>query len=146
MKLSRIIEKVVLTPWMITPGGYSAVKQLIGDKLSGAEVDREGETMEGAAVDCAVEPRGIAQIEVFGTLGKRLSFLEKVCGGTDYDDLENAINECLDMGAKGFLFHFDSPGGMANGCPELASIIAGIGEPKVAFTDGLCRSAAYYLA
>src|SRR4051812_37579568 len=120
MKLSRIIEKVVLTPWMITPGGYAAVKQLIDAKLNGASLDMGDSDMEGTDMNYGVDANGVAAVEIFGTLGKRLSFLEKICGGTDYDDVETAINECLDMGAKGFLFHFDSPGGMCTGCPELA--------------------------
>lgn len=147
MKLARTLEKVTMHPWLITPGGYAAVMQLIDSKLG-----------ESASVWMqAPEPKekkdsfetnsNIAQITVSGVLGQRLSWLENMCGGCDYLDISSAIDSALiNDQVKGILFVFDSPGGMATGCPECAAKIASIPIPKVGFTDSLMTSGAYYLA
>lgn len=145
MKLARIIELVNCRPWMITPSGYEAIRKLIDSKLSGADVPDFSPGMETGA-GYALDANGIGHIQVFGTLANRIGMIEKICGGCDYQDLSDSINGCLEDGAKGIIFHFDSPGGAAQGCPEVAEMIASIDVPKVAFTDGLCCSAAYFLA
>jgi capsid assembly protease len=146
MKLTRIIERVTARPWLITSGGYDAIEKLITSKLSGSIPDFTPATAHEAGFGYVVDRSGIACTPVFGTLANRIGMIEKICGGCDYQDLENAINGALDDGAKGFMFHFDSPGGECNGCGEIASVIAGLDVPKVAFTDSMCCSAAYYMA
>ena len=45
------------------------------------------------------------------------------------------------------LLRFNSPGGVASGVPELAAWLAAqTAKPVYAYADGLCASAAYYLA
>jgi signal peptide peptidase SppA len=146
MKLLRTIEKVTHNPWVITPAGYAAVKQLIDSKLAGAQVDVAREDFKGTNTDVSLDRKHIASVTISGTLGQRLSWLEVVCGGCDYLDVTRAVGEALDDGADGFLFTFDSPGGMAIGCAECAEVIAAVPVPKVAFTDSLMCSGAYWLA
>lgn len=146
MKLLRIIERVNHAPWVITPAGYSAVRKLIDSKLAGAQVDVTKEEMRGTATEVAIDKKHVASVTISGTLGQRLSWLEVICGGCDYLEISNAVEESLNDGADGFLFTFDSPGGMATGCGECASVIASIPVPKVAFTDSLMCSGAYWLA
>jgi len=148
MKLARTLEKVTMHPWLITPGGYAAVMRLIDSKLARenlsvvAEIPPAKETKK--TPDSPFEH--IAQITISGILGQRLSWLENLCGGCDYLDISSAIDDALSADAQGILFIFDSPGGMATGCPECAAKIAAIDLPKVAFTDSLMCSGAYYLA
>ena len=146
MKLLRTIEKVLHNPWVITPAGFAAVKQLIDSKLAGGQVDVSQEDFKGTNTEFAIDRKSISSVTISGTLGQRLSWLEVVCGGCDYLDITNAVNESLADGADGFLFTFDSPGGMAIGCGECAEVIASIQVPKVAFTDSLMCSGAYWLA
>jgi ClpP class serine protease len=85
-------------------------------------------------------------IAINGVLGNKLSNIEKVCGATDYLDIQKASATALDKGAGKILYTFDSSGGMVRGCSELASYIKGLPVPTAAFTDSKCNSAAYWLA
>jgi ClpP class serine protease len=102
--------------------------------------------LKGTDVEWRVDSNGIANIPIRGVLGQRLSSLEKICGGTDYLDIQKASREALDRGARGMLFQIDSSGGMVRGCSDLAHHIKGLPIPTMAYTDSRCNSAAYWLA
>lgn len=73
--------------------------------------------------------------------GKRLS--------TGYDDIRSAVETAAaDPSASAILLALDSPGGAVSGCKELADAIAAVArrKPCAAYADGLCASAAYWLA
>jgi ClpP class serine protease len=101
---------------------------------------------KGTDIEWKVDNNGIASIPIRGVLGQRLSGLEKICGGTDYLDIQKATKEALDRGAQGMLFQIDSSGGMVRGCSDLAQHIKGLPIPTMAYTDSRCNSAAYWLA
>ena len=119
--------------------------RLIDSRLNGEAADMMDVSPADADNNAMVEPQ-IAQITISGILGQRLSILERICGGCDYLDITQTIDEAVQSGAKGLLLVFDSPGGMAVGCPECAAHIASLDIPKVAFTDSIMTSGAYYLA
>ena len=153
MKLLHVLERVTQNPWVITPAGYAAVRQLIDSKLAGSDLrvqqadddDLDGDA--GGGVQSTLDGGAkVAQITVSGTLGQRLSWLENFCGGCDYLDITAAIDKVLAEGADGILFVFDSPGGMAIGCSECAQVILDVPVPTVAFTDSIMCSGAYWLA
>jgi capsid assembly protease len=146
MKLARIVNKVYAEPWLITPQGYAAVKSVLDAKLSGASLAVDTNAYDGAETSALVDKNGVAQLLISGTLGNRLSLLEQICGGVDYQNIEQAVTQALEDGARGFLLQWDSPGGMAQHCPETAAFLASVELPKVSFTDSMCCSAAYYLA
>lgn len=148
-KLTRILEQVHDRPWLITPGAYAAVERVVHSALAEGVPSSlwTGDATGTAGVGYAIDSKtGLASLEVSGTLGNRLSMIEKMCGGCDYGELEGAIQGAVEDGARGLLLTFDSPGGMCNGCPELAEVIAAVPLPKVAFTDSILASAAYWLA
>ena len=150
MRFARTIEKVTMYPWLITAGGYAAVEKVIDSKL--------GRTAQVADLNCLSENGqvgngllnsngSIAEVVVSGVLGQRLSLLEHICGGCDYMDIASAVDEIsANPQIEGALFVFDSPGGMAMGCPECAEQIARLSIPKVGFSDSMMTSGAYYLA
>jgi signal peptide peptidase SppA len=150
-RFSRIIEHVHYQPWLISPTGHAAIRQLLESKLAG-QVPAEFWSGSGqqrelpAAAGPQVDRQGVAHLPVSGTLGNRLSWLEKICGGVDYQDVAADLQNALEEGARGILLHIDSPGGMANGAGETAERIAAAGVPVVAYTDSMMCSAAYYLA
>lgn len=78
---------------------------------------------------------------VSGWTGKRLS--------TGYGDIRSAVETAAaDPSATAVLLALDSPGGAVGGCKELADVIAAVAarKPVAAYADGLCASAAYWLA
>jgi ClpP class serine protease len=168
--IPHILEKVFHTPWLITAGGYQSVLTLVNAKLAEAgDIETYNPInnlssanltltttgtgaqpyiipMEGSRLDWAVDSNGIAKIPVRGVLGQRLSSLEKVCGATDYLDIQQATDDALKRNAKGILYQFDSSGGMVRGCEDLAHHISNLPVPTQAYTDSRCNSAAYWLA
>jgi ClpP class serine protease len=145
--IPHILEQVMHAPWLITPGGYQSILALIDAKLNKVYADEFNDDFEGPTIHWAVDSNGIATIPIKGVLGQRLSGIEKMCGGTDYLDLQQATQEAIDKKyAKGILYAFDSSGGMVRGCADLAAFIQNLPVPTAAFTDSRCNSAAYWLA
>ncbi len=64
------------------------------------------------------------------------------------DDIKRDVDLALaDKSVKAILLVIDSPGGVATGTKELAEHISSIKTKKIyAFADGLCASAAYWIA
>lgn len=90
---------------------------------------------------------GVAVISVNGVIHRSSgSFLWFFWSGQDH------IRACIDAAmaddtAHSVLLSFNSPGGVASGAKELADYIASqTAKPVYAYADGLCASAAYWLA
>jgi signal peptide peptidase SppA len=151
MPYLHTLNKIERTPWAITPAGYASVRKLIDSKLAGASggIDFRPTAQSGDGPGSGVQRvngQRLAMITVSGVLGQRLSWLDKFCGGCDYLDIADAVNQALTDGAEGILFTVDSPGGMVTGCCECASAIADLDVPTVGFSDSLMCSSAYWLA
>jgi len=83
----------------------------------------------------------IARISNIGTMLKY-----GYCGGgmkVTIQQLNNAYNS---KNIKGIVLLVDSPGGEVDGTPELAEAVRNANKPVVAFVDGLCASAAVWVA
>lgn len=145
-RLLHIINEVYHKPLLISKEGFLTIHNLIQKKLAGIVPDDlpEEEKFE------VENSEGVTVIPVFGPIGKRLGMLEKICGATDVDDLrENLELAASYPDTETIVLLFDSPGGSASGIPELASFIADINKnvkPVVSIVDGMCCSAAYFLA
>lgn len=94
---------------------------------------------------------GVAVIRISGVIDRvaRISFFT----GLPYTEGQNRIRQAVekalaDVNVKAILFSINSPGGTAAGTKELADYIAASAEqkPMAAYADGLCASAAYWLA
>jgi protease IV len=149
--IPHILEKVLHQPWLITPQAYGTVILLIESKLAGTdtkdnEIVAEEVENKGAWINATMDSDRIATIPINGVLGQRLSGIEKMCGGTDYLDIQKATESMLSRGAEGIMYAFDSSGGMVRGCSDLACYIKTLPVPTAAFTDSKCNSAAYWLA
>ncbi len=90
---------------------------------------------------------GVAVIEISGIIRRASgSFLWFFWEGQDR--IRASIKTAMeDPAARAILLSFDSPGGVAAGVKELADYIASLtAKPIYAYADGLCASAAYWLA
>lgn len=111
---------------------------------------REGVDVCGEAVEfpgMRIED-GTAIIPVNGVVVRGVSMAEKVNGIVTVEDLEKDIRFAMESGdIKRVVLDIDSPGGMYNGTPEIADLIAELAEvkPMAAFTNGLMASAAYWI-
>jgi signal peptide peptidase SppA len=150
MRLPRLHQKIYCEPWFITPAGYRAVRSVFETKLLRAKCKENGEDDDYSMFVNTREPmeidaNGIATISIVGTLGKGLSKIEKCCGATDYEDIEDDIEAAVSANVRGIFFDIDSPGGQCTGNGEVADMIQGLRGriPMVAYTDDMMCSAAY---
>lgn len=163
----HIINRLRRTPWAATPATIEAVRDLLNASLAGtlsANVEGnvspmlarsaqaaaffgEGESQAGKPYQIV---EGVAVIPVFGVIGKHLSGMEIMCGGLDVDELMQTVDSAaMDDAAESILLWFNSPGGTVTGLPEAASHLAQVSDQVktvFAYTDGMCCSAAYWLA
>lgn len=92
---------------------------------------------------------GVAVIPISGVLRDGVDYMVRWGGACSYQLLERDIAAALgnDM-VKAIVFYCNSPGGSAIGCKRVADFVfANRGKkPMVAFVQGQCCSAAYYIA
>lgn len=91
-----------------------------------------------------------ALIHVDGVIDKHITQFEMDCfGGYDLRDFDSAlVAAARDPDLRNVLLVMNSPGGSVTGVPESAQRVADLAKSKnvFAFADGLCCSAAYYIA
>ena len=138
-------------PWAITPEAIESLRLALREMSSPAALESLAKSnFAGAdeATSYQYQLEGaVAIIEVQGTIARRGGqFMWFSWAGQD--TIKSAIEAALaDASAKAILLSFDSPGGVAAGVKELADYIAGqTAKPIYAYADGLCASAAFWLA
>lgn len=88
--------------------------------------------------------RGVAVISITGTITRTNTFRSH-----GQDRILSALDAALaDTSARAILLSFDSPGGVVAGTQEVACAIEAAcrRKPCAAYADGLCASAAYWMA
>lgn len=92
---------------------------------------------------------GVAVIPISGVLRDEVDYMVKFGGAVSYQLLELDFKAALrnDL-VKSILFYCNSPGGSAIGCKRVADLVfASRGtKPIVAYAQGQCCSACYYIA
>jgi len=144
MRFAQIINAIYRAPWHITTDGWLSLHEVIQSRIFsevGAELDLSD--FVNPRPDAQIDENGIAHIHILGTLGRHLTPIEKSCGNTGYEQIDEEIAQAQRDGARGYLFHINSPGGMACGNIETAERILRIAEPTAAWVDELAASAAY---
>lgn len=87
---------------------------------------------------------GVAVIAIDGAIERDAWWF-----GTSQSEIRASLEAAMaDPAAKAILLSIDSPGGVVAGTKELADFIASCArqKPMAAYADGLCASAAYWLA
>lgn len=149
MKLPAIYQTLTEEPLILTPASHASLIRLLDEHRSTDRIEREGEDWCGEKVEIeqAELIDGIMHIPVNGPIGRGLGAFEKGAGCVDVGDITDEIERAEDDPlCRAIVFHFDSPGGMYSGTPELADRIAQCDKPTAAFIPGLCCSGAYWLA
>lgn len=131
------------TAWAITEPGL--VKMLSGYKQAQSGLQISLEDFFTPRESMKVE-QGVAIIHVKGALMDNAAPIHGKLEGTDYRQLRAEIAEAQTQNVEGFIFKMDTPGGSVAGLAEVAQMISEIEQPTVAYADGLCCSAGYYLA
>jgi signal peptide peptidase SppA len=147
--VSQLYTHAIGRPLLIHPQMGEA---LIQGYMSGA-IDARPPTMELVPTDAAREPEmqgdSIAVINVSGALVNRPMPGDCGPGPMSYVEIQQAFDAAMaNDGVQAIVFRFESPGGSASGCFDLAEHIrAGRGKkPIYASLDDYAYSAAFALA
>lgn len=147
--LMLVYNAVVSEPWLIEPHMYERILTILESHMTGeahlaamvVEEKNEDEDML-----CFEDKLAVIRME--GVMGKRLSMLEKMCGGVDVDEVAEAVNVAANAReVDAILLDISSPGGQVVGTPELGRLVAEVRDvkPVVAYTDTQAASAAYWV-
>ncbi|UQZ90687.1 peptidase S49 [Deltaproteobacteria bacterium Smac51] len=141
-------------PWAIQPAAFESISQTWADfssrrqgKNTAVHAAMSTSQDDGGDGGLYLNRDGVAIIEARGVIhrssGRFLCF-----GWAGQDSIRAAVDAAMaDRGIHALLLSFDSPGGVAAGVKELADHIAAqTAKPVYAYADGLCASAAYWLA
>ncbi len=146
MNHPRIAHKIYSEPWLLTPSQHASIQRAFESHAAGLPANfAPGIEQE----DAPLRIGSVAVVSVFGIIGKHLSMLETACGGCDLNAVSDALSAAMDdPSTEAIVLHFDSPGGTVTGTPEMAERIAEAAKrkPIIAYTEGQCCSAAYWLA
>lgn len=167
MRFAQLLTRFYFEPWYLRPDVHSAFGQILQQHLAGDQRTTQrvhahqtvpyqpGRPIVGPVeggqplVPQMTVEDGVAIIPVWGVLGKRLDWLELYCGGCDYEHVAAFAQMALtDPTIESVIFDFNSPGGMAQGIPEIEPTLAELSaaKPTLGYTDTQCCSAAYRLA
>ena len=148
----RIMERVFLKPWAIVDDKLAQMGELLlqhakgeVNLTEGAYLDESGEGSEDEGYELI---GSVAVVSIAGVIGKRLNWMEMMCGGCDVDAVRNDIRAAMnDERVLAIVLDIDSPGGMVVGTPELGDFIAEASEvkPVMAYTEMMMCSAAYWV-
>ena len=146
---ATLITQAASSPWAITPEYLEIIRAV----LSG-----EGESPEAVSMRLGrplqntrkVEMRDdVAVIPVLGPIFRRANLFTELSGATSTQVLATDFQSAIDNPEVGsIVLNVSSPGGQAEGIPELARAIREQrgAKPIVAYVEGMGASAAYWLA
>lgn len=149
MTHTHLIHAVFAEPALITAAAHASIRELVKSHVLTPHAAQRTGTVCGEMVELEsmVVEAGVARIPVGGVLGRKLSGMEKGSGAVDFADIERDIDEAEDdPRVRAIVLVMDSPGGMCNGTPELATRIEQCAKDVYAWVPGGCYSAAYWLA
>lgn len=155
-----LLDFVMQRTWLLEEGTLQNLVSVVqrhdsGQKLSADEVHAIVEAREQAKkrpVPAGFQIQGgVGVIPITGVIAK---FSSQVNGassprGTSIEAIRNGLHQALeDESVETIVLDVDSPGGSADGVPEMADEIYEARQKKriVAITDGMVGSAAYFLA
>jgi signal peptide peptidase SppA len=154
IRLIRIISALCCDPWLIKPEMHKVLTDIALAHAMGGEAE-ESQHAKAAAMGRAQGKRiftisgSTAIIPFEGVIGRKFADCLNSSGVVSIDIAERMIKAAGDdEEIDSLCLVFDSPGGVAMGVSEVGSTISNVNErkPCVAYVDGLCCSAAYWLA
>ena len=144
--LPRVAARIFGEPLAISREKLEVIVTAVGPRLQGMPLD-DPEEVAGRQ-PAAVDPDGIATIDICGTLVAKASGMGAMSGLTSYADIAADFQAAIaNPQARGILLAIDSPGGEVNGMFDLADMMAQArGQKPILAVVNCAASAAYLLA
>lgn len=135
-------------PWAMESASLSRIGQAI--EIGDLESIQASLSFGGDDIETTMKVvNGVAVIPIAGVLRDQVDYMVRWGGACSYQLLERDVQAALgnDL-VKSIVFYCNSPGGSAIGCKRIADMVfASRGKkPLVAYVQGQCCSAAYYIA
>lgn len=144
---------VLNSPWAITPEKHASLVEMYERHAAGARFDGEavaaqvGYKPSTSAESAYQNDGGVAIIPMQGVLAKKMNLFTYISGGMSMEQIAQAIADAnADPSVHTIVLDIDSPGGTVDGTQQLGDAVAASGKPTIAFCDGQCCSAAYWVA
>lgn len=135
-------------PWAMESASLSRIGQAI--EIGDLESIQASLSFGGEDIETTMKVvNGVAVIPISGVLRDGVDYMVRWGGACSYQLLERDIASALSNDlVKSVLFYCNSPGGSAIGCKRVADMVfASRGKkPIVAYVQGQCCSACYYIA
>lgn len=151
MKKSRVISAVLNEPWAATSEEIEKVWTVV-NRLGDSEALRAKADKRMAQTRHTDVRGGVAIISMNGPLVRYAGLMTEISGATSYADIAKDLsNAAEDPSISTIILEINSGGGTVTGCAELASQLQLLRvnfdvTDIVAYVDGQCCSAAYWLA
>jgi len=146
----RMLASLKSQQWMIRPDAvhdYAMSALEAAEKSEHERADSYYEQFYTLRNPAYMDSDRIAHIEVRGALLNKVgSIYEKLGLATRYETIIKETQAAIDQGAKGILYHVDSPGGTVAGCTEAGQSIMDASVPTAVHCNGMACSAAYWLS
>jgi protease-4 len=141
----RMLASIRGQRWMIRPDmiqSYALAALDVPEKANALNI--EIEDFYELRPPTSMDADGIAHIWIHAALVDSCpAIYEKLGLCTRYTTIIAEINAAVEQGARGILFHVDSPGGTVAGNIEASRLVASLEIPTAAHCHGLACSAAY---
>ena len=150
--LIRCMTALITEPWLITPVMHKKLCDIVTAHVNNSQTQHAlAATMpqNPSPRQFAMAGDNVAVIPVDGVIGRKFSSSLYSSGVTSVDVLARLIDLAAnDDEVNSILMVYDSPGGTVQGIAECANAInrARAIKPVLAYADGQCCSAAYWLA
>jgi signal peptide peptidase SppA len=146
MRFAHILHALHCEPWLITERYHGVLSDVLAKHITGQPNAGMLDSFMSPKLEMTIE-NGVADIPIDGVIGRRLSKMDKSCGGVDADEIMGQLAAALaDRTVTHIMLSIDSPGGSVGGVPELGAAVAKAAriKPVMAYVDGLMCSAAYW--
>lgn len=135
--------------WAMEPTRLASLAAVLARSPDGINPDHRADMRSSARTQLPAHAAATAVIPIIGPLVRRGGILADMFGLASYSGIRNALAQAAsDRSVSRVVLLVDSPGGTALGCEEVADDVARVAriKPVTAFVDGLCASAAYWIA
>jgi len=153
-RLIRVLEYLVGEPWLLTRDMHITLTEIASAHAFGGPAE---EAQHAKAATFGANPKkrefavvgNTAVLPIEGVIGRKYSDSLYSSGVTSIDIFHRMLNAAADDAmVESIVLAIDSPGGIVTGVPEAGEAVrrARAIKPVIAYADGQCCSAAYWIA
>jgi signal peptide peptidase SppA len=135
--------------WAIHPPVFDALVSLLRRHEAGEKAENTGATVKASREQAPVIDGEFAIVPVRGVLARYADQINGACqdAGRSAESLQRDLLALeADPNIKTIVLQLDTPGGTVAGTAETGDVIRSLSKHTIAFVDGQCASAGYWLA